>query len=149
MRPHCPPPQDDPGTTPSFAELLRRSLLAASCTRAWVEASRTWALVRRSRVPTSLPRCVLAARGTWVLVHAHMLSWILAATGCPGVCVCVATARASGLGSGVCHSCALTRASFDTCPLAPQAADGQRGGGGCGRSCLVAAGKGAGWVAGP
>ncbi len=78
-------PQDDPGTTPSFAELLRRSLLAASCTRAWVEASRSWALVRRSRVPTSLPRCVLAVRAVWVLVLTRVLGRRPAAAGCPCV----------------------------------------------------------------
>ncbi|KAG2497083.1 hypothetical protein HYH03_005077 [Edaphochlamys debaryana] len=48
-------PEDPPGSTPPFAQLLRRSLLAVSATRAWVDEARAYALVRKSRVPLSLP----------------------------------------------------------------------------------------------
>ncbi|GIL62633.1 hypothetical protein Vafri_16832 [Volvox africanus] len=54
--PGAPTPMDTPGSgPPTFSELLRRSLLAASSTRAWLDEARGYALVRKMRVPLSLP----------------------------------------------------------------------------------------------
>ncbi|GFR50706.1 hypothetical protein Agub_g12963, partial [Astrephomene gubernaculifera] len=90
--------QDDPspGSVPPFSELLRRSLLAASATRAWVNAERGYALVRKVRVPVSLPPLLtvnvavgdseeaewwLPARGADGVIppgEAHRMAWALA-----------------------------------------------------------------------
>ncbi|EFJ51381.1 hypothetical protein VOLCADRAFT_87610 [Volvox carteri f. nagariensis] len=52
----APSQEDPPGSPPPpFSELLRRSLLAASATRAWLDEARGYALVRKVRVPLSLP----------------------------------------------------------------------------------------------
>ncbi|GLI62235.1 hypothetical protein VaNZ11_004830 [Volvox africanus] len=49
-------PMETPGSgPPTFSELLRRSLLAASATRAWLDEARGYALVWKMRVPLSLP----------------------------------------------------------------------------------------------
>ncbi|GIL89851.1 hypothetical protein Vretifemale_17592 [Volvox reticuliferus] len=68
---------------PTFSELLRRSLLAASATRAWLEEARSYALVRKMRVPLSLP---LLLTVNVAVADSEEASWWLPTKGPDGVC---------------------------------------------------------------
>jgi len=73
---------------PLFSELLHRSLLAVSETRAWFNETRGYAMVRQSRLPTALPQ-VCVDVWVWVFVCWYRCRRLFCCVVCVYMCVCL------------------------------------------------------------